>query len=50
MKKHNYIGMVIILSIAIVIFMLIDNYFTKQAIEQCVKKGNDYDYCLVKLS
>ena len=49
-KQTDYKLLFIPLIVGLIIFMIINNVYTNKAIEKCVESGNDYDYCLVKLS
>lgn len=49
-EQTNYKLLFIPLIIGLIIFIIINNVYTNKAIDKCVANGNDYDYCLVKLS
>lgn len=49
-EQTNYKLLFIPLIIGLIIFIIINNVYTNKAIEKCVANGNNYDYCLVKLS
>jgi uncharacterized membrane protein YvbJ len=45
-KRTKKIITMIMLGIIIIIFLMIGSKLRKNAIESCVKKGNDYNYCV----
>jgi len=45
-KRTKKIITMIMLGIIIIIFLMIGSKLRKNAIEKCVKKGNDYNYCV----
>lgn len=49
-EQTDYKLLLIPLIIGLIMFIIIDNVYTNKAIEKCVANGNDYNYCVAKLS
>lgn len=49
-KQTDYKLLLIPIIVGFIMFIIIDNVHTSKAIEQCVANGNEYNYCVAKLS